>query len=419
MSVLRSISRFGLAALLALASAALARAALPQRAYVWQRAWTPAVRAAVAETGNSFTALDVLVAEIAWRNGQVVTTPVTPDWAALRAHARSVALVVRVGPTAAAWAPDSPATRGVVAACTQALARARAAGIEPAELQLDFDAATSRLAAYRDLLRAVRAAVRPPRLTLTTLPDWLRSADFATLVAEADGFTLQVHSLEKPATLAAPFTLCDPAKARTWVARAAALGRPFRVALPAYGYRLIFDGAGKFTALEAEGEPRDWPAGYTTRLAIADAAEISALAGELLASPPPHCEGIAWFRLPIAGDELAWSWPTLRAVLRGEIPRARLALLASPAASGVLELTLTNTGDAAAEPAAFRLEWRDALALAADGLAGWQVERAGPTTLLVRPPPHGSNGLLRPGQTLRVGWLRLDRAAEVTAFLLP
>lgn len=419
MSVLRSISRFGLAALLALASAVLARAALPHRAYVWQRAWTPAVRAAVAETGNHFAALDVLVAEIAWRGGQAATTPVAPDWPALRAHARSVALVVRIGPTPVTWAPDSPATRAVVAACTQALARARAAGVEPAELQLDFDAATSRLAAYRDLLRAVRAAVQPPRLTLTTLPDWLRSADFAALVAEADGFTLQVHSLEKPATLAAPFTLCDPVKARDWITRAAALGRPFRVALPAYGYRLIFDGSGKFAALEAEGEPREWPAGYTTRLAIADAAEISALAGELLASPPPHCEGIAWFRLPIAGDELAWSWPTLRAVLRGEIPRARLALLASPAASSVLELILTNTGDAAAEPAAFRLEWRDARALAADGLAGWQVERAGPTTLLVRPPPHGSNGLLRPGQTLRVGWLRLDRAAEVTASLLP
>lgn len=404
-----------IAALCALLSATALAAALPQRAYVWQRAWTPTVRTAVAETGRNFAALDVLAAEISWRNGQAATMSVAPDWAALRSHAHAVALVVRVGPTAATWAPDSPATHAIVAACTQALARAHAAGVEPTELQLDFDAATARLAPYREMLQLVRREVRPPRLVITTLPAWMGSPDFAALIAETDGFVLQVHSLEKPASRDAAFTLCDPAKARAWIERAAAFGRPFRVALPAYGYRLAFDAVGKFTALEAEGEPRDWPAGFTTRVVLADAAEISALVQQLLASPPPHCEGIAWFRFPTAGDELAWSWPTLRAVMLGRAPRAQLTLVAQSVAGGTLELLETNQGDASAEPAAFRLEWRDARALATDGLAGWRVERDGAHAIIVRPPPHDTNGLLRPGESLRVGWLRLDRPAAMTA----
>lgn len=394
--------------------AGLVTTPLPQRVYVWQRAWTPSVRAAIAAPGRDFAALDVLTTEISWQSGAPVTTVIVPDWAALRETHRPVALVVRVGPTNDPWTSDSLPTRAVTSACAQVLARARAAGLEPAELQLDFDAATARLGDYRALLRAVRAAVHPPRLTITVLPDWQRSPDFPALVAEADAFTLQVHSLEKPTGLDAPFTLCDPIKARAWIARAAAFGRPFRVALPAYGYRLAFNAAGIFAGLEAEGEPRGWPAGYTTRTALANPVEIATLVQELLASPPAGCEGITWFRLPVSGDELAWSWPTLRTVVRGDVPVPRLVLLSRTTARGTLDLSQTNQGDASAEPLAFRIEWRDAHLLAADGLGGWRIERENPQSALVRPPPHGSNGLLRPGESVDVGWLRLDHPAALT-----
>lgn len=363
--------RWLISVLLTVLSLVPAATGMEQRIYVWQRAWTPAVRQAVATESASFAALDVLAAEISWREGKADLHAVTIHWPSLRTAARPVGLVVRVGPRSGDWAPDSPATAAVVAACREVLADARRNGIEPVELQLDFDAATARLAAYRLLLETVRREVEPPRLVITTLPDWLRSPEFAALVAAADCYVLQVHSLEKPRAIDDPYTLCDPAQAARWIAQASALGRPFRVALPSYGYRLIFDDTGKFHALEAEGTPRSWPPGYAQRLALADPAEIAECVQLLLASPPRACEGLVWFRFPMAGDELAWSRPTLRAVMQGRPPERRLALEVIFHPSETSDLELANSGEASVEPTAFRVEWRDARLLAADALAGW------------------------------------------------
>ena len=68
-----------------------------------------------------------------------------------------------------------------------------------AELQIDFDAAESKLAGYREWLVALRSRVGTTRLVFTALPAWLRHEEFRALAQAADGFVLQVHSLERPA----------------------------------------------------------------------------------------------------------------------------------------------------------------------------------------------------------------------------
>jgi hypothetical protein len=407
--------------ILALAAAGTAGAmetaadpAFAQRVYVWQRSWSPALRQALAETAPAFSAFDVLAAEISWPAATAVTARLAPDWSALPAGHRPVGVVVRVGPYRGPWAAGSASTRAVVEASRAALADARQHGIEPGELQLDFDAPTARLGTYQELVRIVRAEIRPPRLVITALPDWLRSPDFAALVAATDCYVLQVHSLEKPGRIDDAFTLCDPGLTAGWIERAARLGHPFRIALPAYGYRLVFDAAGRFAALEAEGPARRWPEGYTTRLAVADPAELADLVQQLLATPPAACEGIEWFRFPTEDDELAWSWPTLRAVMQGHRPRAQLTLVAAARPDGNIDLSETNQGSASAAPAAMRVEWHGARLIAADGIAGWRLERRGPAALIVRPPAAGSNGLLRPGAAVTVGWLRLDGPASLS-----
>lgn len=408
----------GVAAILALCVPASGAAWL-RRVYVWQRVWTPELQREIAAHGSEFDALDLLAAEITWRDARTTVATVRVPWQLLATQGRKIAVVVRVGPTGDAWREDSPATRAVVQACTRALASAQAGGVVPVELQIDFDAATSRLADYRELLRTVRREVHPPRLVITALPAWMRSADFAPLVAETDAYVLQVHSLEKPAGAAAPYTLCDPAKAREWIAQAAALGRPFRVALPAYGYLLAFDPAGKFAGLEAEGEPRTWPDGYTTRQVLADPAGLGALMHGLLTEPPAGCEGVAWFRFPLPSDERAWSWVTLHAVMLGDIPKARLTVRAQRTPGGTLDLIEVNDGEASAGLAAFRLTWRDARVLVADGLAGWMIERVDASTVIIRPPAAASHDLLRPGESRPIGWMRLNREVAVTATPLP
>ncbi|HWA25086.1 MAG TPA: DUF3142 domain-containing protein [Lacunisphaera sp.] len=389
-------------------------AALPQRAYVWQRAWTPALRQSLPEIGPTFAALDVLAAEISFRDSTPAVSRITPDWVVLKAARTPIGLVVRIGSYPGSWAADAPPARLVIQTCREVLAEARRQGLVPAGLQLDFDAATARLVEYRGLLQTVRREVAPSRLEITTLPDWLRSPDFPALIRETDSYVLQVHSLEKPRAFADAYTLCDVGRAEAWIAQAAQLKHPFRIALPAYGYRLVFDAAGNFAALEAEGPAQTWPAGHQTRLVMADHEALAHFVQRLLASPPPGCEGLAWFRFPIPDDELAWSWPTLRAVMQGTPPEARLKLLARPNLSGSFDLAVTNLGTAAAAPVAFRVEWPDALLVAADTLGGWQLERVDAHTLIVRPPPFGSNGQLRPGESVGVGWLRLARPAPLT-----
>ena len=387
---------------------------LVQRAYVWQRAWTPALRRALAESGPAFAALDVLAAEVTWQDSVPSTHRIQPDWPALQATQRAVGVVVRVGPCSGRWADGSAEVRAVIEACRASLADARSRGVEPAELQLDFDAPTARLAEYRSLLHAVRREVAPPRLVITALPDWLRSPAFTALGELTDCFVLQVHSLEKPDDIRQPYTLCDPVRALRWIAQAEKLRRPYRIALPAYGYRLAFDAAGKFAGLTAEGPALTWPAGYRERLVLADATALAALVKLLVAAPPTACEGIAWFRLPTDEDELAWSWPTLRAVMGGTPPEARLALRAEPTSDRSFDLSEINQGTAGAEPAPFLVQWHDARLVAADAIAGWQYERRGSGALVIRPPKFGTNGILRPGGAIAVGWLRFDGPATLT-----
>ena len=388
---------------------------LPQHAYVWQRSWTPTIRQGVAENGPAFGGLDILVAEVTPRATPAGTVVVQPDWAALRATGRPIGVVVRVGPLNGSTANDGAATRAITRACIDALARARAAGIEPAELQIDFDAATNRLADYRAWLQVLRREVHPPRLVITALPDWLRSAEFPALAREAGAYVLQVHSLEKPTGVEEPVSLCDPDRAEAWISAASTLGIPFRVALPAYGYRVAFGRDGRFLGLQAEGPVRAWPAGSTVRTALADPAPLARLVRRLLAAPPPACEGLVWFRLPGANDELAWRWPTLAAVMKGEEPQGRLELSPAPTGDGTSDLVLLNPGNAQTNLSGFRLRWQDATLVAADAIGGWRLERTGPGELTVQPPSEARDDLLFPGDRRKVGWLRLSHDVAVTA----
>ena len=74
-----------------------------------------------------------------------------------------------------------------------------AAGLQPAELQIDFDCAESALDEYRIWLEAMKEMIHPIPLTLTVLPCWLKhSRSFGRLVSVVDSYVLQVHSFEPP-----------------------------------------------------------------------------------------------------------------------------------------------------------------------------------------------------------------------------
>jgi hypothetical protein len=392
---------------------------LSQDAYIWQRFWSSPFRQGILDNGHAFEALDVLVTELSFNGATPIIAYAKPDWPALRTTGRQIGIVIRSGaePIASGEA-GFRAAKALVEVSVKAVSDARAAGVEPVELQLDLDAATSQLLAYRSLLHRLRDAIRPTPLALTVLPDWLRSGDFISLVGEADSFVLQVHSLERPTNLDQPFSLCDRVRAVRWIREASSLGIPFRVALPTYGYRVAFGPDGKFIGLQAEGPERAWPVGSTQRAILADPDAMALLVRSLLAAPPKACKGILWFRMPSEDDRLAWHWVTLLKVMAGEQPEGRLVLGARTTEGSLVDLTLSNEGSAQISASSLRVTWQGARLVAADGIAGWRLEQSGGAALILHPPPGGVS-ILFPGEKLQIGWMRLDSPVPVEGVLLP
>ncbi len=195
------------------AKAVRTKGLMPHDAYIWQRAWTEAVEGAIAEHGTSFTELVVLNAEVSWKSGlpQLVRLPV--EWVALRSPGRRIGIALRIGSYPGPFKADDAPGQFLTELASSLVAEAITNRLSIAELQIDFDCAETKLDGYAAWVKAIRPKVAPVPVTITALPAWLKRPGFKRLIAAADGIVLQVHSLEKPKGIAAPFKLCDPAEA--------------------------------------------------------------------------------------------------------------------------------------------------------------------------------------------------------------
>lgn len=360
---------------------------LAQDVYVWQRVWDSQLHDALRESHDFLAGLSVLGLQRDAR-GRWVEPEI--DLAALARDGRPLQLVVRLDGSA----PDWPAAE--LAQRLQALLqRWRQAGLAPT-LQLDHDCATARLGEYAARVTELRRQLPAGRvLSITALPDWLQSAQLETLLAAADTSTLQVHAVQSPTA-----GLFDATLARRWVeawARRSG-GRPFRVALPAYGARLKLDADGGVDAVESE-QPLPRRSAQSRELKV-DPRAVAGFLRWLQSAGLPGLAGVSWFRLPRAGDSRAWALATLRAVARAGPLSAQLEPRWQVQANGALDLELRNTGTLDATLPA-RLELRGDCS-AGDALPGYRLERAGADWLLLRT----AEDELRAGRGRALGWLR-------------
>jgi hypothetical protein len=388
---------------------------LPQRAYVWQRDWSAPVIEGLREAHDSLDGCVVLAAEVEWRVGQPHVVKPKVDWAALRAWGKPVGAAMRVSPFPGPFAEDDEVSRGLCETARNVVAEADRAGVTLAELQLDFDCAQKKLAGYRLWVQALREAVKPVPLVITTLPSWLGEAEFTKLVQEVPRYVLQVHSVSSPAGDAKTM-ICDPALARQWVARAEAIGHPFEIALPTYRSVVGYDASGKLLGVSSDGVRPSWPAGTTVREYETEAREMASLVAEWRGTRPEHCRGLLWYRLPVASDANNWRWPTLRAVIAGRTPKAAWAVHvegANPA-----DLSVRNDGESD-EPMRDKVEvrWEGQARPTAEALPGWRVEvRA---DMLIFSSASEAGVRLPPGEERAIGWLRLDPAVPFHAKTVP
>ncbi|HTB63119.1 MAG TPA: DUF3142 domain-containing protein [Opitutales bacterium] len=408
---------FGLFALNAVST--LTAGAFTQEVYVWQRQPSPALAQALDTARDSVAGFDVLGAEIAWSGGQPDIFRAKLDYAHLAKLGRPVGLVLRIGAFSGPYQADDAVAKLLIATAKSLLAEARAGGLTPSELQIDFDCAESKLDGYRVWLGALRAAIGQTPLIFTALPVWLKhEADFAALAKASDGFILQVHSLDKPSGPDSAFTLCDPARALAYAAQASKVGVLFRIALPTYGYLVAFDAAGKFFALAAEGRSPDWPATTQVRAVRADAIAMAQLEQSLAKTPPPHCTGVIWFRLPVAGDQLNWDWATLRVVLDGKTPVSKFTTAVDWPEPGLAEISLVNSGQTTEPPPVqVALAWPvDNVPIAGDGLGGFHLDiKNNEGRGIILNATLSPEVSLAPGSRLKIAWLRFAHEISLSA----
>ncbi len=390
---------------------------LPQEVYVWQRAWTKPVRQAVMEHGPSFARVVALAAEVTWQNGKPKLVRVPVDYDALIQTRRPLGLALRVGPYSGSFAPTNFAAVYLANLAHSLISDALAPGAPVSELQIDFDCASSKLQGYRSWMEVIRQAVTPVPLIITALPAWLDEPVFKSLAQTAGGYILQAHSLKRPTSFNAPFTLCDPAAARRAVAKAGEIGVPFRVALPTYGYTIAFDREGRFAGLSAEGPAKIWPAGVRTRDVRADPLELAKLVRDWCSNRPAAMKGIIWYRLPVPGDVLNWRWPTLSAILHARIPRKSVRVESRRVETGLVQISLVNDGELDISARfAVRVRWQGARLIAGDGLGGFNLARADASSARFEAakPCH-----LPAGERFAIGWLRLSGDREIQVQFAP
>ena len=384
-------------------------AALPplqQEAFVWQQRWTPAVTEAISRHAEDFDVLTVLRAEVSWAQGQPRPRWVALDAALLQGLPSAVGLAIRVLP----YPGDDPEAAGAALAAVVAELLAQDPWVQ--ELHVDFDAQTAHLADYAAWLRRLRAELGPGRrLSLTALPDWLRQPAFAAVAAPVDRYVLQVHWLAPPRVLGEPLSLIDAAQVPGWVAAAGALGQPFSVALPTYGYRVAYDPvSGEAVGLHAE--PGRAVPGAVWREVRASPAVVAPLVAGWQAERPAALQGVSWYRLPVEGDTLNWPWATQAAGRQGQLPEPAREVRLEADGQGLVDVWLQNSGAAGAAVEGVAVAWPEGTTLlAADGLGGlrWEAatRRFGGST--------GQPLWLEAGEARAAGWLRFSAAAAVSA----
>ena len=395
--------------------------AMPQRAYVWQRDWNQRVTDAIARSRGDLAGYVILACEIEWRNGR--PHPVIPevDWPGVRDQNTTISPAIRVMPYPGPFAEDDATIRFLCETAGVRLAAIRATGIEPRELQLDFDCAQKKLAGYAKWVRALRITIAPLPLVITTLPCWLDEPEFPNLVRAASGYVLQVHSIASPRGPDHSM-VCDPDLARGWTARASAIGVPFQISLPTYRTIAGYDASGRNIGSYADGTQAAWPPGTTVREYATDLDAMAALVASWQARHPDHCTGLLWYRLPVASDHQNCPWPALRALTQGRAPIRSWAVringrdVKDQEPTSLVDVSLVNTGETdELSMTAITLSWeKPAKLVLAEPLAGWRMTCEDNQVTFKRADPHPRLTL---EQEHAIGWVRLDNPARIQAYV--
>lgn len=377
---------------------------IPSAYYVWQLQWNDAVREAVKAADSSASAFMVLVGEVHAADGTLRLQRGYPDWSALSKIHSPITIVLRANAALSGMLQDDSRDNAIAfmsKALEDIIADANKAGATIRGLQLDYDSPSAKLASYKTLLDALLPRFNKLELSITALPTWLKWSDFKALVSELDYYVLQVHSLERPSSYDHPVTLCDTSRIPGYLDRAASVGAPFYLALPTYGYRFVFDDQGTFAAISAEGSAPLLKPGQRIRTVMTEPKDIANVVREVRADPPHNLIGFVWFRLPVARDELNWTWQTLQAVRDGRAPEASFRAEVKNPSPDLYEIYVSNNGESletGTVQTTVRFDTREVIA--SDTHNGFSLIQTNPQSANIAGPAP------RPGDSVLAAWFR-------------
>jgi hypothetical protein len=374
-------------AIVAPVASAAASGPLTSGVYIWQRVWMSGHLTALADSKNVFSELRVLAAQQHPHEGWI---DAHVDLDALKADGRAVRPVIRLDGRLQALDAIAIGNRA-----HDMISAWRAAGVHVDGVEIDFDCASARLADYAKLLAAIRPRLpSDASLSITALPAWIGSSGLAPVLAQSDEAVLQVHAVSDP-----KHGLFDAKRAQLWIAEfAKETGKPFRVALPAYGSALVIDAHGKPVGVESEamlGEPGERLELYSDPRAVAGLLRI------LEHAPPPNLRGFVWFRLPLPGDRRAWPLATIAAVIGGQDLHTEWTPEIGDGGNGAFDISVRNSGNLEAVlPTSVEIGGTGCTD--ADALPGYRIDRKAAAPRFVRE----TGATLPATQTRPLGWVR-------------
>lgn len=375
--------------------------------YVWQQTSAVLVQEAIDRSLEQTSCYMIYAGDFLLQDEQLRLVRKRQDWDFLGRTLKPITLVFRFEgsfPKILQNPDSSKIVVPIMEGIQTVLMDAKVSHVHIQDIQLDYDCYTSKLADYCRFLHQLHASLKTHSLSITALPDWLRSPSFPSLVQETDYYVLQVHSLDQPSTIHDDVEIFDRSNLYRYFQLAARISTPYYLALPTYGYRMIFDGKGDFAGLTAEGSQPELRPGYQSRIIMADSTSIIEVLNHLKQSPPRHCLGIVWFRLPVDSDCLNWSWAALQAVMQGREPAVYFNVEQRQPSPGLIELWIHNQGEQNIPKfVRFDIELSSQSILAYDMFNGY---KEGPVpNQLTGPAPFL-------GEPLLAAWYRIDSGTE-------
>jgi hypothetical protein len=317
---------------------------------------------------------------------------VNPDWKALSITGRETIPVFRIDGRLL------PLETAVTSDIGKVMSAAQANGVTIKQIEIDYDCATSQLAAYAGFLANLRKTIPPDlRISITATPTWLSSAQFGPLTKQADEIVLQVHAVRNPGQ-----GLFDPAMAEGWVRQAAGrTNKPLWVAVPTYGSKVSRTSDGRI--LMVESEDQTLTGGLSGQELVVAPTAVYRLTRALGQRPPATLEGIVWFRLPTDDDARAWSVETWRSVLTGDVHEVRLQARTEEADTPGLKSILLINPDALDTPLPDFITSLQTCSLG-DGANGYEMTQLQTGFRLQRT----QDGLLHGHSSRIIGWVRCN-----------